>query len=122
MFYIAISSNVVLKLYFCPSKNAFNRNIYINKCLKKVLLPFIKKYHSDNKYIFWPDKQLAHYVQDTQNFHFVANERNPTNLPQCRPIEDFFGYLSSLVYANGWKAKDVNQLKNRIKYCLKKLI
>jgi transposase len=78
MLYIAISSNGVSKPYFCLSKNAIHRTVYINKCLKKILLPFIKKYHSDDKYIFWPDKASAHYAQDTQkylntqNVHFVA--------------------------------------------------
>ncbi len=33
------------------------------------------------------------------------------NLPQCRPIEDFFGQLSSIVYKDGWTAKNVGEFK-----------
>jgi hypothetical protein len=46
---------------------------------------------------------------------------NPTNLPQCRPIEDFFGQLSSIVYKDEWAAKYVEELKKRIKSSIKKI-
>lgn len=43
----------------------------------------------------------------------------PTNLPQCRPIEDIFGGLSSVVYEKGWKTKCTKQVKTRIRKSLK---
>ncbi len=43
---------------------------------------------------------------------FIEKMDNPTNLPQCSPIEDFFGQLSSIVYKDGWTAKNVEELKN----------
>lgn len=46
---------------------------------------------------------------------------NPANVPEIRPIEDFWAYLKRTVYAKAWQAKNTDQLINRIKYCLKKL-
>lgn len=34
---------------------------------------------------------------------------------------DFFGELAQIVYKNGWKAKNVKHLIDRIKYALKKV-
>ncbi len=46
---------------------------------------------------------------------------NPANVPEARPIEDFWSILKGLVYKQGWKAENIEQLKNRIKYCIKKV-
>lgn len=127
MLYIVISDRGVSKPWFKPSGLAINQEVYQNQCLRKILVPFIKKHHSDNNYIFWPDKASSHYAKKTldyltaENIPFVPKIRNPTNLPQCRPIEDFFGNLSSLVYKNNWKAKNIQQLKNRMRLCIKKM-
>ena len=42
-------------------------------------------------------------------------------LPEVRPIEDFLSVLKKKVYKNNWKADYVAQLKERIKYCVKKV-
>ena len=55
------------------------------------------------------------------NINFVHKEINPPNVPQARPIEDFWGYLTQLVYAKGWEAKSVKQLVARIKKKLKEI-
>jgi hypothetical protein len=47
---------------------------------------------------------------------------NPANLPKARPIEDFWGSLKLEVYENDWVAKDLDELKARIKQCLRKNI
>ena len=125
LLWIAISPNGVSKPYLRRGGLAIDQNVYVEECLKKRLIPFLREYHSDNKYIFWPDKASAHYAKTTTNFlksqkvRFVPKYRNPTNVPQCRPIEDFFGVLSSKVYKNGWKAKNVHHLKKRILFCLR---
>ena len=73
---------------------------------------------------FWPDKASAHYARKTtrflesHNIHFVSKEDNPTEVPQCRPIEDFFGVLAQYVYSKNWVAKDVESLIRRISHCL----
>lgn len=125
MLYIAISDKGMSKPVFHKGGLAVNQKVYEEKCLKKVLIPFIKKYHQDNNYIFWPDKASSHYAKKTSEFlhnnkiAFVPKERNPTNLPQCRPVEDFFGYLASIVYKHGWRAKNHDQLE-RIRNSIKK--
>jgi transposase len=127
MLWIAISKYGVSKSYFRPSGQAINQNIYLNKCIKKRLIPFINANHSDNNYLFWPDKASAHYAKKVVNFlnekkiNFVPKYRNPTNVPQCRPIEDFFADLTQIVYANGWKAENIPQLRRRVQNCIKKL-
>lgn len=127
MLYIAVSCNGVSEPYFKPSGLAINQEIYRKECLAKILIPFVQKHHADDAYVFWPDKASSHYAKktieflETKNIQFVPKERNPTNLPQCRPIEDFFGQLSSLVYNKGWKAESIKQLKTRIRKCLKEM-
>lgn len=97
MLYIAVSDRGVSEPYFKPSGLAINQEIYQKECLAKILVPFIEKHHNDGNYVFWPDKASSHYAKKTIQFlndakiPFVPEERNPTNFPQCRPIEDFFG-------------------------------
>ena len=127
MLWIAISNKGISAPYFREGGLAINQQIYINKCLKPKLIPFIKKFHQDNNYVFWSDKASSHYSKkslefmQSQNVRFVPKDRNPTDLPQCRPIEDFFGVLSQIVYKNCWSAENISQLKNRIRYSLKKV-
>jgi hypothetical protein len=77
--------------------------------------------------MFWPDKASAHYAKsvtqllDSQNVIYVPRYRNLTNVPRCRPIEDFFGYLCQLVYKKGWRAQNTKQLERHIHSCLKKV-
>ncbi|XP_055625397.1 uncharacterized protein LOC129768048 isoform X1 [Toxorhynchites rutilus septentrionalis] len=127
MLYIAISDRGISKPWFKPSGLAINQQIYREECLDKILLPFLNEHHADGKYVFWPDKASSHYAKKTlayleeKKIPFVPKDRNPTNLPQCRPIEDFFGSLSALVYKNNWRAKDTKQLTTRIRNCIRKM-
>jgi hypothetical protein len=45
---------------------AINSKNYINDCINKRLVKFIKKHHSDENHIFWPDLSSAHYATDTR--------------------------------------------------------
>ena len=125
--WISISPCGISKPYFCPSSEAVNGKIYINKCIKQRLVPFINQNHQDGKYIFWPDLASCHYASSTQdvfrnlNINFLSKEMNPPNCPQIRPIEDFWGMLKQKVYSKGWKAENHDQLKRRIKYSLTKI-
>ena len=47
--------------------------------------------------------------------NFVPKAINPPNVPQCRPIEDFFGALATKVYAGNWVVKDKTALVARIR-------
>ena len=45
-----------------------------------------------------------------ENVNFVPKEINSPNVPQTRPIENFWGCLAQKVYEGGWKAKREQQL------------
>ena len=45
---------------------------------------------------------------------------NPANVPKARPIEDFWGNLKQKVYEKDWRARNLQQLEQKIKPCLKK--
>ena len=92
MIWVAISNRGISKPLFRPSKSeAVDSDIYINECLEKRLLPFIREHHPDSNYIFWPDLAGCHYTKQTvawtdENAKFVLKEINPPNVPQTRPI------------------------------------
>jgi len=123
--YIAVSTKGVSEPYFKTSSLTTNQKIYQEECLSRILISFIQKHHNNDDYVFWPNKASEHYSKKTisflqsKNITFLPKEHNSTNLPQCHPMKDFFGELSSLVYKKGWNAKSIKQLKGRIHKCLK---
>lgn len=125
--WLAISQRGISSCFIVPSGMAVNQDIYLNDCIKKRLLPFIEEYHPDGRYLFWPDLASSHYAKKVtdflkeKNINFVEKEDNPPCVPELRPIENFWSILKGLVYANNWRAENLDQLKNRIKYCLKKV-
>lgn len=80
--------------YFC--EGTINANVYLNECIKKRLIPFIKQYHEIEDVIFWPDMATSHYADKvTQyleeiNIDFVNKKENAPNVPQARFIEKFW--------------------------------
>ena len=56
-----------------------------------------------------------------ENLYFVDKGSNPPNVPQARPIENFWGCLAQKVYEGGWQAANQNELIFRIQSKLKKL-
>ena len=124
---IAISPKGITSAYFLPAGLAINQDVYLQECLKKRLLKFIREHHDNDNYVFWPDLASSHYAQKVttwlkeQNINFVPREINPANLPEVRPIEDFWAYLKRLVYADNFQAKTVAELTVRIKSCLRKI-
>ncbi|RWS05419.1 uncharacterized protein B4U79_16010 [Dinothrombium tinctorium] len=52
--WVAISSKGKSEPYFVQRNLAVNGFTYKTECIRKRLVPFIKKYHSDGKYIFGP--------------------------------------------------------------------
>ena len=86
MLYIVISEKGISKPWFKPSRLAINQEVYQNQCLKKILIPFLKKNHPNNDYVFWPDKASSHYAKkildflESQNIPYVPKNRNPINL------------------------------------------
>ena len=123
--WIAISEHGISRPVIRPSKSeSIKSNLYINECLQKKLLPFIKKYHSNVNYVFWPDLASSHYSKQTvawmsENVNFVPKNLNPPNVPQARPIENFWGCLAQKVYEGDWGAKTEQQLISRIESKIK---
>ena len=74
-------------------------------------MAFIRQYHADNNYIFWPDQARAHYAKgafnylNENNLNFAAKSNNPVDVPECCPIENFQAILKQQVYKNNCRAK-----------------
>jgi transposase len=125
--YVAISPRGISKPVFFKSGLAINANVYRDECLKKSLVPFLRKHHRDNRFVFWPDLASAHYAKTVQVYlqgekvTFVPKSLNPANVPKVRPIEDFWAVLKQKVYENGWSAKTIKQLIARIKWAFTKI-
>ena len=74
-----------------------NSKEYMEECLMKRLVPFIKKYHQIDKVMFWPDLAPIHYQKDVINclkqngIQFIDKSINIPGCPQARPIEIFWG-------------------------------
>lgn len=125
--WVAISPRGISSSFIAPSGLAIDQHVYLNECIVKRLIPFINKYHSDNNYVFWPDLASSHYAKSViahlkeKNVIFVEKEDNPPCVPELRPIKNLWSILKGLVYEKGWEAKTYDDLKNRVKYCLKKV-
>ena len=66
--WVAILPSGFSNCYVVPSKMAVNQKVYLEDCLIKQLLPFIKKHHSDDWYVFWPDMVSSHYANSVQTW------------------------------------------------------
>jgi hypothetical protein len=56
-----------------------------------------------------------------KSVNFVEKAEDPLNMPEIRPIENFWGILEGLVYQNNWQAENLDQLRKRIACCLRKI-
>lgn len=98
---------------------ALNADLYIQRCLTK-LLHFLNTHHVNDNIMFWPDLASCHYAGVTRqwlnenNIDFVPKLDNPPNVPQARPIEEFWSILSRKVYDKGWEATNEDQLRRRV--------
>jgi transposase len=123
---LIISPKGISKPFIHKSGQAVNKEKYL-EILRKRLIPFINEHHKNDDYLFWPDLATSHYANEvidfleSENISFVAKERNPPNVPEARPIEDFWAYFKRQVYAKNWQATSLSQLKRRIEFCFKNL-
>ena len=60
--YVVISFRGISKPYIVPSGLAIIQEVYTNQFLRKYLISHIKRYYSENEYVFWPDLASAHYL------------------------------------------------------------
>ena len=93
--WICLSAKGISSVYYVPSGQAINQEVYLKNCIKKRLIPFINAHHSDGNYVFWPDLASSHYAKSVVNYlneekvNFVQKFENAQNIPEARPIEDF---------------------------------
>ena len=111
--HVTISDRGISKALILPSGSlSVNSAIYIKECLEKRVLPFIEEFHIDGNYILWPDFANAYYFNETQAWlrGKIPKHLNLPNVPQARPIENFWGCLTQKVCEGGWEAITEQQL------------
>ena len=106
---------------------AIDQNVYLEKCIQARLVPFIDEHHSESNYVFWPDLSSLHNTETVLHYliensiNLADKVDNLANLPEGRPIEDFWSISKGNLYANNWIAKDIPTIKVRIMKCLKEI-
>ena len=126
LLWLAISKKGRSQLYIRHQKEgAINGQVYRDECIRKRLLPFIKKHYANNNYIFWPDLASSHYSKSVmellqeKEIKILPKERNPPNVPQLRPIETFWSQLKKQIFKEGFSPKTLSELEDRVKKCLR---
>lgn len=88
--------------YIC--EGTINATVYKTECLKR-LLRWVKTLHKLDEVLFWPDLATSHYAKvcttylSDQGVDFVLKNDNPPNVPQLRPIKEFWA-LCKRRYSN----------------------
>ena len=127
MVWVAISKRGRSAFFIKKTYGAVNTDIYKHECIKKRLFPFLKKHYSDGNYIFWPDLASCHYSGETEELmrelkiNFVDKELNPPNVPNLRPIENFWSAIKQQVYGNGYKPESIEDLEKKVRFVMRKV-
>jgi transposase len=125
MVWMCISESAISEPVFLERHNSVTADFYQEECISRKLTQFIDANHAGDDYIFWPDLASAHTAKSTLKLleelriPVVPIDHNPPNLPQCRPIENFWGILKMKVFENGWEAENIMKLRRRIILCLR---
>ena len=112
--WIAMSPRGISEPFVMTSENSVGQFVCQDNCLASRLLPFIKKIILITSF---DRSNSCHYAEHPLDFwcenliHHVDEEDNPANLPEVRPIEDFWSILKAKVYENNWEAKPYISLK-----------
>lgn len=79
------------------AKGSMKTDTYINECLNKRLLPFIRAHTIP--VLFWPDLASIHYAKSAMEWYHknevsvVPKYANPPNTPHLRPIERYWALI-----------------------------
>lgn len=82
----------------------------------------------DKSIMFWPDLATSHYANivtkdlSVRKIEFIPKENNPPNVPQCRPIENYWALVKQEYKARGNKCSRISDLKRIYNLCYKKVI
>lgn len=89
--------------------------MYLDKCLKKRLLPFLKSHKVPT--IFWPDLASIHYAgsvlkcMEENSIRYVPKQYDPPCVPELRPIETYWAEMKKSLRKNFKPAKNVKSFK-----------
>ena len=99
----------------------------IGTAFRLACTPFVTEDYSNDRYVFLPDLKIANYAKattallDQLNIHFVPKELDPPNVEELRPIENVWALLKSDVYEEGLQTSCENQLRRKVRKCLREL-
>ncbi len=99
------------------STGTMNAKAYLEKCIKKRLVPFIRKHHRIEDVVIWPDMSKVHYAQVVTDYlksiglEFIEFENNAPKVPQARPIEKYWAISKAKYKARRKAAKSLSSFK-----------
>lgn len=105
--------------------STFDSKFYIENCLQKRLLPFIRRHDVPVK--FWPDLASCHYSKSTMKWYeengvdVVTKDMNPPNCPEFRPIENFWGIVKKDLKKTGSVVQNEKQMLGKWKTSAEKV-
>lgn len=106
-------------------EGSINTDVYVNQCMKKGLLPFLKSHNKST--LFWPDLATCHYAGKTlswyreNNVNFLEKAINPPNVPQLRPIERYWALVKNILRKKGKSATTLQNFSNLWKSASRKV-
>lgn len=74
-------------------EGSFNAEIYYEHCMKRYLIPFIRKHCKNVEIIFWPNTASSHYTKNvtyylkSENNEFIEICKYAPNVPQAERIK-----------------------------------
>ena len=119
-------TNNASRRWLTMQDRAIAARFYIDDCLDPHLIPFLDAHYrrggqTELQYSLWRCLNGVLRQQERHLCSYVRNVDNQTEVPQCRPVEDFFGLLSTRVYHRNWVAKDMAALKRQIRKCISEI-
>ena len=118
-FWYAISDCGVSEAYVWSQGLAIDGQRYKTHCLQRRLIPFLVNNGILDQCVFWPDKASSHYSTLVLNYlrgeqlSVIPKQDNPTNFPQCRPIENFHEIIKRAIFADGFEPETPQELMDR---------
>jgi hypothetical protein len=116
----AISDHGVSDYFVWQQGLAIDAQKYKIHCLQQRLIPFINRHYPDRNCIFWPDKASSHYAKsvlcylESKQIPMVYKHCNPTNVPQCRPIENLHAEIKRRVFSDKFHPNSAAELQARL--------
>lgn len=99
------------------STGTVNTKIYVEECLKRRLLPFLKDHGCST--FFWPDHATCHYGKEALEFYrnnnitVVTKEANTPNCPQLRPTEKYWVHMKRKLKKTKSKATNEKDFRSK---------